>query len=259
MVEPREQTDPIDQNNIPDPVVDNDQGGADDRPKWMAQLPKDLQDNESLTQYRSIGDAGKALSELVEFQKNAIVIPGEDASQEEREAYTKRIRGVEAADGYKFDKIELPKESNVQLSEQAVSDFKKACYDAALNPVQANALYKNFVANGLKSYNSGIALHNKATEKAYADLKSAWGSDYEDNIALVKKTIATFGSESLVQEFNNINSAIGNSVELTKAFAAIGKAISEDKFIGGKGSQKDGGRTVMGGIKPFKFKDMDDK
>lgn len=75
---------------------------------------------------------------------------------------------------------------------------------------------------------------NSWAESAKAD-KEFGGEKLDENLALAKQALDTFGSPALRTLLNE--SGLGNHPELIRAFYRAGKAISEDRFVGGKQGQ----------------------
>jgi hypothetical protein len=67
-------------------------------------------------------------------------------------------------------------------------------------------------------------------ETAKAD-KEFGGTKLDENLALAKKALDTFGSPELRTLLND--SGLGNHPEIIRAFYRAGKAISEDSFVSG--------------------------
>lgn len=70
---------------------DQNNGGGNNTPAWTAQLDKDLQGNEKLTQFKTIGEMGKAFLDRDGKLQNAVFIPGKDAPAEEVAAFYTKI------------------------------------------------------------------------------------------------------------------------------------------------------------------------
>lgn len=68
--------------------------------------------------------------------------------------------------------------------------------------------------------------------KALPADKEFGGDAYQENMAVAKKTIDTFGSPELVSLLNS--SGMGNHPEVVRLAFKIGKALSEDTFVKGK-------------------------
>ena len=78
--------------------------------------------------------------------------------------------------------------------------------------------------------------HAAWADSAKAD-KEFGGDKLGENLAVAKKALETFGTPELRTLLNE--SGMGNHPEVIRAFYRAGKAISEDKFIGGKATTAD--------------------
>ncbi len=80
------------------------------------------------------------------------------------------------------------------------------------------------------------AVRTAWAESAKTD-KEFGGDKLPENLATAKKALDTFGTPELKKLLNE--SGLGNNPEVIRAFYRAGKAISEDKFVGGKGAPPD--------------------
>lgn len=80
------------------------------------------------------------------------------------------------------------------------------------------------------------AIHATWVESAKTD-KEFGGDKLPENLAVAKKALDQFGTPELRTLLNE--SGMGNNPEVIRAFYRVGKAISEDKFVGGKATQAD--------------------
>ena len=80
------------------------------------------------------------------------------------------------------------------------------------------------------------AVRTAWAESAKTD-KEFGGDKLPENLATAKKALDTFGTPELKKLLNE--SGLGNNPEVIRAFYRAGKAISEDKFVGGKAAPAD--------------------
>ena len=73
-------------------------------PDWLSSMPDGLKENETLAQFPTIGEAGQKLVDMMAVQDRSILIPGEDASDEDRNSYFTRLGRPEQAEGYELTK-----------------------------------------------------------------------------------------------------------------------------------------------------------
>lgn len=204
--------------------------GQQEAPKWTAQLEADLQKNERLTQFENISEMGKALLNTEGKLENALFMPGEDATDEDRASFYSKLGVPETADKYQLDKPEgIPDE---YFDEQAAEGFKQLAHENKLSETQAKQLHDWYWGK----VKEGHEQQAQATEKAINDLKSEWSGDaFKENTELAHRAFKEFGGEE-AQEFIEKSVvdgvALGNHPMFLKLFAAIGKEVGGDR-IGG--------------------------
>lgn len=123
--------------------------------------------------------------------------------------------------------FEMPE--GVEVDETRLADFTAVAKE--LNLSQENAQ---------KLVNIGIAREQQLLER-HANMVKGWSdavaADPElgtpENQATAKKVIDTFGTPELKSYLNT--TGLGNHPELVKLALKVGKAMSEDSFVGGKG------------------------
>ena len=215
-----------------------------DNPAWMAQLKGDLKTNEVLTQYRSLSDAGEAIIELTEFRKNAVKVPGEDSKEDEWAEFYNKTGRPEKPEDYKFDDPDIKLPEGEKLDEKKKEWFQKFCFDNGLNQNTANSFYQSYVTEVIEAYNEALRQVDNEREAMEAELKKEWAGDYNKNVKLIERVITSFADENAVKELSK--AVMGSNINLATMFLNIGKAISEDGFVGGSASQEEADVTVHG-------------
>lgn len=157
--------------------------------------------------------------------------PGEEGKQDEPEG---------APEKYEFTAPE-----GAQLDAAVVDAFSEVAKELNLPQDKAQKVIDK-VAPMLAQRQS------EAMQKTITDWHAATLADPEiggDNLAetvgYAKKALNTFGSPTLVQMLDK--SGLGNNPEFIRAFSKIGKAISEDSFVGGTRKDptpEDGARSL---------------
>lgn len=214
-------------NGGEDSVVD--ESSQSKAPKWMGQLPDDLKGNEDLSQFATIGELGKAFLDARGKAEQAIEIPGEDATEEQRAAYREKMGIPQSPEDYKFEELELPSE----FKGQAEFDtwFAQKSHELGLTADQASRLRNEMLT--LNSENTSA--QQKAFEKSKADtekqLREVYGDRYEENLELARKAV-----KSRNPEFADFlrESGLTNHPEMVRLMADIGQLYSEDRLPGGK-------------------------
>lgn len=123
---------------------------------------------------------------------------------------------------------------------EAFSDFAKG---AGLNNEQANALLGKLApAIAERQQAAHVAMIDGWVKSAQADTEIG-GPQLQQNLAVAKKAMDQFGTPELTKLLNE--TGLGNHPEIVRAFYRAGKAISEDRFVGG-------GRPGSGSVDPAK-------
>lgn len=134
-------------------------------------------------------------------------------------------KGTKAPESYDF---KMPE--GVELDTAAAEEFKGIAKEYGLTQEQAQK-----VADiGAKMVQRQAEAH-QAQVQTWVDAvktdKEIGGDKLNENLAIARKTIDTFGSPELKQMLNV--TGIGNHPEIVKMAYKIGKAISDDGFVRG--------------------------
>lgn len=200
--------------------------GTVQRPSWMSSLPDDLKQNDVLSQFSTIGDAGKALVSLKGFEGKAITIPGENATDAERAEFFNKLGRPENADGYGITKpSDLPE--GIDYDPAIEQAFSKFAHDNGFSKAQAAKTFDWYY--GLVK--SAATQQAKATEEAITTLKSDWGPKFDENKEIAVRAFKTIGKgfESILDEARIGSVKLGDHPSFVKLFHAIGTKIIDDK------------------------------
>jgi hypothetical protein len=120
-------------------------------------------------------------------------------------------------------KITLP--DGVKVDGTRLESFTKFAKDNGLSSEQASkavAEYAKMQADDAKAWEAQDA---KWHESLKGD-KTFGGSNYDASVAAAQKAVVKFGGEELAKDLERLG--IGNLPSLARAFARVGKAMSED-------------------------------
>lgn len=110
------------------------------------------------------------------------------------------------------------------VDESAVNDFLPTAKSLNLTQEQLQGLAIYQAEQSVKAQEALV----KSWDDAIKADKDFGGANYESNKQAALKAVSTFGSPELVEFFNA--TGLGSHPEIVKAFAKIGKTISEDRF-----------------------------
>lgn len=205
----------------PDPFADLD---ADTR-EWLGKR-----------EVKSLSDAAKLAHEQSKLLGNAIRVPGEKATEEERNAFLNKLGRPETADGYEFTVPDsLPE--NLPYDAERAEGFKSLAHEIGLTAKQAAAVHDWAAKNAVDDF-TGLseAQHARLAERAKGEtekLVKRWGPlDSETtraNLELADRALKWAGGEELVDELKELG-LIGPNKEilsdkLAVTFANIGGSL----------------------------------
>lgn len=117
---------------------------------------------------------------------------------------------------------------------ELMQEFTTAALQAGLKQEQAQHL----IDMGAKMAQRINENHQRVVEQQRSDWEASSKADPEfggeklnENLAIASKAIEAFATPALKELFDT--SGLGNHPEVIRAFYRVGKAISEDKFVGG--------------------------
>jgi len=221
----------------PEPALPKTAEGKTALPTWMAQLPKDLQTDETLTRFKTLGELGKAYRELEGKSGTVITIPGDDATDEERAAYYTKIGRPEKPENYSFEKIELPEGYD---SEEAIQKYRNIAFAQGLTNKQAEAFYKAQMQSVIQNEQDEIAERKAQLETSQKQLRSVFGAKAGEELVITQRFLKTNAdkiSPTLMADIEK--SGLGNSVPCIQLLNLFAHASGEDSLVGtGSGNQE---------------------
>lgn len=221
-----------------DQTGDNNSSSQDTQPKWTDQLPENLRGDEKLTRFEKVGDLGKAYIDLEgKYRPDAVLIPGDDATDEDRTTFFNKLGRPDAPEGYEFADYKWPDgidEIIKTVAKQDVEAFRPVMHKLGLNKVQADTLMNKYIEVGVeqwkKSKDEAIANQNKVKE----DLQKEWGGNYKESLEVAKRGYEKAGElAGIKDEFSDFMEKVGfgDNPLFIKVFHAIGKAILDDSAL----------------------------
>lgn len=205
---------------------------------WGAQLSKELKENEEavkvLSKFEDISGLANSYIELEKKQGSMHTIPGEKATQEELDAFYKRLGKPEAADKYSFDQ-----------KYEAEKRFAEAAFKANLSDKQAKELY-DFILNIGESQKTqyGELLAKKAKETD-ALLQKEYGNLFEQKIGNYTKALKLLGGGEVMKQLEE--TGLAYDLGFVKLMINAGEALGESKAVIGNGTTPNGIKSAREG------------
>lgn len=212
--------------------------GSKDLPNWQKQLTPELQRHKALGKFNTkspIVDLARAYIEADGRLGKSILIPAENATDEERSRYLSQLRGVETKDGYKLTDVELP--DGVKLPEGTADAFKQMAFESGLNQKQADALWKYQGGILNKAVQTVRKLAQTRIDEAKAKLKKDWpGDDYNKNMEIASRAMKTLLAPEDIQHLRDTGQA--NDPYLWRRWYKVGAKMGEGVLPAGDAAGK---------------------
>ena len=208
--------------------------GSTESTDWRAHIPEDLKDEPSLADIQDIASLAKGYvhaQHMVGADK--VVLPGADATDEEKAEFFGKLGRPDTAEGYEMPGENMPE--GVTLDQELTATFFAEAHRIGLNKSQAAALIRWQAEVAAESATEQTQKYEQTKEDAGAALRKEYGPAFEQNIDLAQRAAMQFGGSELVQLLNA--TGLGNEPAIIKAFAKIGRSVSEDEIVGGGGRQ----------------------
>lgn len=194
---------------------------------WKDSLPEEIRNEPCLDNMKNFATLAKSyVNSQKMIGKNKIALPGENASQEEIDAFYTALGRPEKAELYKHDKVELPE--GIGLDDAAVAEFRNFAFENGIS----QSVFEKALAFDVKrtqaAQAAAIAAHNKEYQETLDKLKAQYGENLPARIAQVDKALTTFGIRDIF-----VDRGLTNNYQIFEALANIGASISESKLKAG--------------------------
>ena len=211
------------------------QGAASELPHaWMNGLTTEQKADadliKSLSKFeRGIPDIVKSYAELEKKAGQAIVVPNEKATEEEKAAYRKAIGVPEKPEDYKLEPVTLPEGLTVDLAMQKA--FLQIAHAADLNPNQVNTINQWY----MKVIGEQIVDAQKVIKTTKAEAEAAIDKKYKLDSAAAKgymeRAFARYATPALAAKF--VKTGLDNDPETIEMFINIGRDMGDHVFVDG--------------------------
>lgn len=214
---------------------DSGKSGEVQRPAWMSQIgdiTKDAAKADRLSKFEKIGDLANAFMELEGKLGNTLVKPGENASNEEREAFYKALGKPETADKYDI------KGENTDI-------FRKMAYENNLTNDQAKAIWNSMQELGKNMQAAQKTAYEQQAKETQNALIAEYGKDYPTKIEMLKRGVANYGGEAVAAKLQN--AGLLADADVVKLFIRLGEESSEASAQGKTKGKADGYKSIQNG------------
>ncbi|WP_022729771.1 hypothetical protein [Fodinicurvata sediminis] len=210
------------------PPSSGDGPGAEPAPApegFMAHLDPEVAKDLQPKGYKTANELAKAYLKLEsKIGEKGIIKPGEDAPQEDWDAYYAAIGRPESPENYDLGEFQPPE--GVPWNEEAQQGFLQAMHKAGAPQAAVQAAldyYGSFLAEQQEALQTQAEEETQAAER---ELRKEFGRAYDERLDLANRVVREFGGKELAAELEK--SGFGRNKTLVKALASIGEAMSED-------------------------------
>jgi hypothetical protein len=195
-------------------------------PTWMEGLPDELKGDKTLSRYSDLETFARGHLETKRLASSKVIVPGDDASEDDRAAFYNAIGRPENADDYEIKTVELPvdasDEERAALAE-ATKPFKEFAHKLGLTAAQATALSEFDLQRSADFYAKG--------QEEVGALKTRLGKDYDTKLAAAQKAFLQIFPGELGEKFaTELDRKVGSGAML-EGFMRLSEIMGEHQLI----------------------------
>lgn len=202
-------------------------------------------------------DILKGYQSLEQQRGKMVTVPDEKATQEERDAFAKRLGWPGDIKGYEL-KVPTDLPAELPYSSELADQFKVWANEQRLSPVQAQAMHDNYVKSMVETTKKDVAAYAASVvEKATAvhgEFVKAWGDPksetYTTNIEASRRALRNDPALKGLEDELKVAGLLtpdGNftSLKLGMLLASHGKQFLNDKFVAPNGASATSGNPFI--------------
>ena len=186
-------------------------------------------DKTKLARFKTHNDLGKSYLELERKIGASVVLPGKDATSEEKDAFYKRLGRPDSQNGYELDPVFLP--DGVTRDEASENSFKAIAFELGLTKDQARKLNKFAVDQAIATIAGARQQMSEKKREGSESLRKEHGLEYDKKLSLVGLVNNRFGGEDWIRY---LNQGPGNDPTMLRFLIKVGEAISEETLVQGR-------------------------
>ena len=192
------------------------------------EIPETYKDS-PVGKYKTVGEVFKGYGEAQKLiGAKGVIVPGENATEEEQGKFYNSLGRPEKAEGYKLSPLENL-HPEVKITPETEAGFKNLVHKHGLTAKQADGLYKDYFGMMSSSLTKRDEKTNADKHEAEKALRTEWGGEYDNNVNKTKRLIDKFGGNDAREAFGDL----GNNPVVLRTLANISKKFSEDGFVKG--------------------------
>ena len=187
---------------------------------------------QEMTQEAATTPEGQDASQPVTTE-NATALTSANPESPEQTSEEQSAEAVKQSAPEQYEEFKSPE--GVTLDSQALENFSEVARELNLSQDDAQKVIDK-MAPAMAARNEEVMtqLREQWLSDTSSD-KEFGGEKLNENLGMAKKALDTFGSPELTQLLNE--TGLGNHPEVIRVFYRAGKAISEDGFVKGQGTE----------------------
>ena len=199
---------------------------APEPPKWIYQLPGDLQADERLRGFSNLGELAKTFLSEREAADQKVIVPGDDSDDETREQFYKALGRPDQPDGYELSKPEDA--DQLAATDEALSEFASKAHELGLSKQQAQALHDWNLERTRQAVSEMTEKQQAEKQKRIEQLKKDFGDEFNTKVENAKTAFRELGGDELLGYLKNTGQE--DEPDLIRAFSAIYEKIADDSM-----------------------------
>ena len=201
-----------------------------------AWIPEELKGEESLKEVHNFTDLTKGYVEAQKtIGKKGVIIPADDASEDEMNAFHTAMGRPATSKEYKFDKPTLPE--GMEFDEKMDTGFREFAHKNGFSQKKAAAASDWYNKTLIDAFNGNTkAIQDNQVEQKRL-LTKKWGKDADANFTAATNAFKKYVPDPVKQEAFG---KLGDNPILLETFLQISKGMKEDtEEHGGDNTNKD--------------------
>jgi hypothetical protein len=199
---------------------------------WKQSIPNEFKSEACLS---NIQDLPSLVKSYVHGQKrlgSAINIPGQNATDDEKNEFLKKLGRPDSPDKYTtLDFAGLP--DGLSHNEEFIKKFREASHASGLSDAQQRSILQNILKYEMEAAKNATMTEEASFQKAQKELRTKLGEAYDQRVSMAKKAYETFIPEAARERFREMG--LENDPDFIVGFSSIGEKMMEDRSIDGTG------------------------
>lgn len=206
-------------------------------PQWLVDLGIEDKDILNDKVFKDVPNAAALAKGYAHAQRmiggEKVTVPGKNATDEDWEAFYKKLGRPDTPDDYEAPEKGLPE--GVEVNEDARKKLFQAAYSMGLNKQQAARLYRHYAESVGEAAKQSQEAAQQRREAALNQLKSEFGEAFDQNIAMAQNAIRELGGEELLNSL--VESGYADDPAMVRFAHNVGRMLATDEITGGGRNQ----------------------